>query len=67
MSRFNRRSFLLQGGAGVASARLIGAALAPGMFLRDGVAAQQGKPQQVVIPTHEMYGDLDERIDLPAS
>ena len=67
MSRFNRRNFLLQGGAGVASARLIGAALAPGMFLRDGVAAQQGKPQQVVIPTHEMYGDLDERIDLPAS
>ena len=66
-SRLSRRSFLRQGGAGVASARLIGAAMAPAMFLPDAVAALQGKQQSVAIPTHEFFGDIEERIDLPAS
>jgi hypothetical protein len=31
------------------------------------VAAFQGKQQSVTIPTHEFFGDIEERIDLPAS
>jgi len=47
--------------------RLIGTALAPGFFLSDAVAALKGAKQSVVIPTHEHYGDIDERLDFPAS
>ncbi len=63
-SSHNRREFLA-GGAGLASARLIGTALAPGMFLSDAVAALKGAKQSVTIPTHEHFGDLDERLDFP--
>lgn len=63
----NRREFLSIGGAGLASARLIGTGLAAGSFLPQAVAALKGEPQSVTIPTHEFFGDIEERIDLPVS
>lgn len=69
MSRSNstRRQFFQAAGGGLATARLIGTAAAPGFFLADAVAALKGAKQSVVIPTHEHYGDLDERLDFPAA
>jgi lactate racemase len=60
----SRRDFLR---VGPASAPLVGTALAAGSFLPQAVAALQGKQQSVTIPTHEFFGDIEERIDLPAS
>jgi nickel-dependent lactate racemase len=37
------------------------------MFLPDAVAAVKGARQSVVIPTHEHFGDIDERLDFPRS
>ncbi len=69
MSRPNstRRQFLQAASGGLATARLIGTATAPGFFLADAVAALKGAKQSVVIPTHEHYGDLEERLDFPAN
>ncbi|MEK7409735.1 MAG: lactate racemase domain-containing protein [Acidobacteriota bacterium] len=61
----NRRAFLQDSGKALAAARLIGAALAPGMFVSDAVAALKGGKRSVVIPTHEHWGDIDERLDFP--
>src|SRR5664280_2880405 len=60
MFQQNRREFLN-------AARLIGTGLAAGSFLPEAVAAIKGKQQSVTIPTHEFFGDIEERIDLPAS
>src|ERR1039457_4883503 len=60
MFQQNRREFL-------SAARLIGTGLAAGSFLPEAVAAIKGKQQSVTIPTHEFFGDIEERIDLPAS
>src|ERR1035437_9962224 len=67
MLKQNRREFLSGGAAGLVSARLIGTGLAAGSFLPEAVAAIKGKQQSVTIPTHEFFGDIEERIDLPAS
>jgi len=67
MLKRNRREFLSIGAAGLASARLIGTGLAAGSFLPRAVAALKDKPQSVTIPTHEFFGDIEERIDLPAA
>jgi nickel-dependent lactate racemase len=67
MLKQNRREFLSRGAAGLASARLIGTGLAAGSFLPEAVAAIKGKQQSVTISTHEFFGDIEERIDLPAS
>ena len=55
-----------QGGKTLASARLIGTALSPGMFLADAAPALKGSAKSAVITTHEYFGDLDERLDFPA-
>jgi nickel-dependent lactate racemase len=60
---YNRRQFFQAGGA----ARLIGSALAPGMFVSDAVAALKGAQNTVVLPTHEHFGDIEERVDFPRS
>ena len=60
----SRRDFLR---VGPVSAPLVGTALAAGSFLPKTVAALQGRQQSVSIPTHEFFGDIEERIDLPAS
>jgi nickel-dependent lactate racemase len=62
-----RRTFLLAAGAGLGSSRLIGTALGSGSFLSDSVNSLKGSRQSVSIPTHEFRGDIEERIDLPAS
>ena len=49
------------------AAHLVGTALAAGSFFPKSVAALQGRQQSVTIPTHEFFGDIEERIDLPAS
>ena len=66
MSNFarSRREFLA-GLGGLASARLIGTALAPGLFLPEAVAALKGARRSVVITTHEYFGDIEERLDFP--
>ena len=46
---------------------LIGTAAASGVYLPTAVAALKGKAQSLVLPTHEHFGDLQERIDLPAA
>jgi nickel-dependent lactate racemase len=67
MSKASRREFLQTAGGGLATARLIGTALAPGMFRRDAVAALKGASQSVAVPTHEHWGDIEERLDFPAA
>ena len=67
MFKQNRREFLSRGAEGLVSARLIGTGLAAGSFLPEAVAAIKGKAQSVTIPTHEFFGDIEERIELPAS
>jgi lactate racemase len=62
----NRRRFLLATGLGIASPRLIGTALAAGSNLPESVPLLKGSRKSVVIPTHEHYGDIEERIDFPA-
>src|SRR5437763_16684324 len=57
----SRRDFLCK-----RSVPLIGAALAAGPFQANAIAATKGG-KSVVIPTHEHAGDLDERLDFPAT
>jgi nickel-dependent lactate racemase len=45
----------------------MGTAAASGVFQPTAVAALKGKSQSLVLPTHEHFGDLEERIDLPAA
>jgi lactate racemase len=56
----NRRGFLQTG------ARLVGTALAPGMFLSGAAPSLKGAATSVVVQTHEHYGDIEERLDFPA-
>ena len=63
----SRRSFLQGGGKALAAARLIGTATAPGMFLADAYQSLGGAAKSVVIPTHEHWGDLEERLDFPGA
>jgi lactate racemase len=62
----DRRSFL-QGAGALTAARLIGTALAPGMFLPVAAKTLKGSAKSVVIPTHEHFGDREERLDFPAA
>lgn len=62
-----RRTFLQQGGKALASATLIGTALADARFLCDAAPALKGAAKSVTITTHEHFGDLDERLDFPAA
>lgn len=66
MTIYTRRKFV-GGGATAASPLLIGTALSSGPFAPDSVAALKGASKSVVIATHEFRGDLDERLDFPAS
>jgi nickel-dependent lactate racemase len=63
----SRREFLQNGIKSVAAAKLIGTAMAPGMLLAESVPALKGNARQVVIPTHEHFGDIEERLDFPAN
>lgn len=45
---------------------LIGTAAANGVLLPTAVAALKGQARSLVLPTHEHFGDIEERIDLPA-
>jgi nickel-dependent lactate racemase len=63
----SRRSFLQGGGKALAAARLIGTTTASGMFLADAAQTLGGAAKSVVIPTHEHWGDLEERLDFPAA
>jgi lactate racemase len=63
----SRRSFLQESGKVLSAARLIGTTTASGMFLADAVPALAGAAKSVVIPTHEHWGDLEERLDFPAA
>lgn len=62
-----RRTFLQQGGKALASASLIGTAMAPGTGLSDAAPALKGAASSVTITTHEHFGDLEERLDFPAA
>ena len=62
----NRRVFLETGMKSIAAAKLIGTAMASGTLLAQSVPALKGKAKQVVIPTHEHFGDIEERLDFPA-
>jgi nickel-dependent lactate racemase len=61
VERIDRRAFLGQAG----SALLIGNAFVRGVGLDAGIAAPDSRSQSVTIRTHEFYGDIIERIDLP--
>jgi nickel-dependent lactate racemase len=63
----NRRKFLQQGVVVFSTPRLIGTALSAGMFLPVAAASSKGSAKTVVIPTHEHFGDIEERLDFPAS
>jgi nickel-dependent lactate racemase len=64
ISIFSRRSFVKS--AGVAgTVPLIGTALAAGAYQPTNVPALKGSAHSVIIPTHEFYGNLDERLDFP--
>lgn len=45
----------------------MGTATGSGVFLPTAVAALKGKARSLVLPTHEHFGDIEERIDLPAA
>jgi nickel-dependent lactate racemase len=62
--RLSRRAFLKGAGA-AAGIPLIGTALAAEQSKPVQVAALKGAAKSVVIPTHEFYGNLDERLDFP--
>ena len=59
MSRLsvNRRDFLRD----ISSAPLIGTAMAAEPYQATKVAANKGSAKSVIIPTHEFFGNLDER------
>jgi nickel-dependent lactate racemase len=61
----NRREFLLTVGFGLP--HLIGTASSAGKNLSDSVSILKGNSKSVSILTHEFRGDIEERIDLPAS
>jgi nickel-dependent lactate racemase len=67
MEMIDRRQFLQNGIKAVAGAQLIGTTLASGMSLPGSVPALKGKARQVVVPTHEHFGDIEERLDFPAA
>lgn len=60
---FSRRDLLR--GAGVVP--LIGTATAAEAYQPTSVAALKGSAKSVVIPTHEWWGNRDERLDFPSS
>ena len=62
-----RRELLKWGGVALASAKLIGTTVIPGYGATDTVPALKGVRRSVVIPTHEHFGDIDERLDFPGS
>lgn len=62
----HRRDFL-SGMGSAAAVPLIGTAMAAAPFQATKVAANKGSAKSVVIPTHEFYGNLDERLDFPAA
>lgn len=58
-----RREFLGTAGSGL----LIGSAFAPGMGLAKSIAVPDAdRYQSLSLTTHEWYGDIEERLDLPA-
>jgi lactate racemase len=61
----SRRNFL-RVAAGAATVPLIGTTLAEAFNQPTQVAALKGSAKSVVIPTHEFYGNLDERLDFPS-
>jgi nickel-dependent lactate racemase len=61
----SRRDFLKHA-AGAASIPLIGTTLAEAFSQPTRVPALKSSAKSVVIPTHEFYGDLDERLDFPS-
>ena len=61
----DRRSFLR--GAIAAPVPLIGTALAAGAYQPTQVGALRGSAKSVLIPTHELAGMLDERLDFPSN
>ena len=61
----NRRKFLQSGIAAMTGARLIGTAMAERVSLPEKVAELKGNASQTILTTHEHYGDIEERIDLP--
>ena len=65
VSGSSRRDFLRAAGT-TAVVPLIGTARAWGAGRSTRVAALKGSARSVVIPTHEFYGNLDERLDFPA-
>jgi nickel-dependent lactate racemase len=64
ISNFSRRGFLKSAGT-AATVPLIGTALASGAYQPTKVSALKGAAHSVIIPTHEFYGNLDERLDFP--
>ena len=64
MAVINRRGFLT---GGIAATPLIGTALAAGPFQAKNVPALRGSRNSVVVPTHELAGNLSERLDFPAA
>ena len=63
----SRRAFLENGLKAVAAANLIGTTMASGRNLTERVAALKGRANQAVVPTHEHFGDIEERLDFPAN
>jgi lactate racemase len=61
----SRRDFLKTAGS-VAAVPLIGTAMAAAFDQPTRVAALKGSAKSVVIPTHEFYGNIDERLDFPS-
>lgn len=64
---YTRRAFLRTAGTGLGSIPLIGTGLASGSARPDAVPSLKGSRQSVLISTHEFRGDIEERLDLPAS
>lgn len=63
----SRRELFFAGGLSLASPRLIGTAFAGEKHLPGAVSVLKGNSKQVVIPTHEHCGDIEERLDFPAA
>jgi nickel-dependent lactate racemase len=61
----SRRDFLKSAGS-AAMVPLVGTALAASSYQPTRVVALKGSAKSVVIPTHEFYGNIDERLDFPA-
>lgn len=62
-SELTRRDFLIRGGM---SSLLVGNILKPGRGLAKTIASPDtDRYQSVSVPTHEWFGDIEERLDLP--